>query len=320
MYNQESFRIEQETSAGHAFQAAPQIIYFSYDNGLTWTNKSRGLSAMTSIGLGGIAVFENKLALVSKENGLYFFNEFEDKWINIPAKAELLDGAPGALLIAENQVYVGTKNNGIYHSKDFGRTWHTMNNGLKSLTIRKLARFEDRLYAGTNAGLYSFDESKNKWKLEYGSEVLQVNGVAAFNGNIVIATNQGGFALFKERKQWNKIFSYGALHNISSVGNVIFAMAYNELFSSGDNGKTWTKIQAGLPAQLYTFNVVKAGDIFFAAQWDGIYRKNKESTEWEFSGSGLPNDFAFSNMQVYKNIIVVSGNKRELKEGLTTDR
>ncbi|MBX3257929.1 MAG: hypothetical protein KF862_27610 [Chitinophagaceae bacterium] len=65
------------------------IVYFSYDNGLNWENKSTGLPSTANIGLSGIAVSENKLALLSKDSGLYFFNTQEDRWFNIPTDRQL---------------------------------------------------------------------------------------------------------------------------------------------------------------------------------------------------------------------------------------
>src|SRR5687768_9684769 len=50
---------------GGAAKTGEGIVYFSTNNGLTWKNESKGLPAHISIGLGGIAVSGNRLALVS---------------------------------------------------------------------------------------------------------------------------------------------------------------------------------------------------------------------------------------------------------------
>ncbi len=296
------------------------IVYFSYDNGLTWENKSTGLPSAANIGLGGIAVSENQLALLTKDSGLYFFNIREDRWFNIPADKQLIESNPGALLFFKDHIYAGTQFGGVFYSKDKGKNWTKVNTGLNNLTIRKFAEIENKIYAATNSGLYSYNDLLNKWALEYGNTTLQVNGITTFDGSIYIATNQGAFASPIGEKGWKKIFSNGALHNISSDDKALYAMAYNELFSSYDKGNTWQNIQSGLPAQLYTFNVVKIGNTLLAGQWDGVYRKERQSEHWRFSGSGLPEKLAISNMQVYDKIIVVSGNERKLRTGMTTDK
>lgn len=304
----------------NSVQETDGIIYFSYDNGLTWENKSEGLPSTTSIGLGGIAVTGNKLALISKDSGLYYFKTRENKWILIPTDKQLLESNVGALIFYNDCIYAGTQTNGVFYSKNDGKTWTTLNIGLENLTIRKFAEIENKLYAATNSGLYFYNDLLHHWELEYGTGTLQVNGITAFNGSIYIATNQGAFASPIGKKEWKKIFSNGALHNINSDNKALYAMVYNELFSSYDKGHSWQNIQSGLPAQLYTFNVVKIDNTLLAGQWDGIYRKDKETESWKFSSNGLPEKLAIANIQVYNKIIVVSGNERKLRGGMTTDK
>jgi photosystem II stability/assembly factor-like uncharacterized protein len=301
-------------------QETDGIIYFSYNNGLSWENKSTGLSATTSIGLGGITVSGNKLALISKDSGLYFFKTQDDKWVHIPTNNQLLESNVGALLFYKDCIYAGTQTGGVFYSKNDGKTWTTLNVGLDDLTIRKLAEIENVLYAATNSGLYSFNELLNLWELEYGNCSLQVNGITDLGGTIYIATSQGAFASPIGKKDWKSIFSEGSLHNISSDGNTLYAMVYNELFSSANKGLTWQNIQNGLPAELYTFNVIKTNNVLLAGQWDGVYKKEKHSEHWELSSNGLPEKLAISNMLVYDEIIVVSGNERKLRKGMTTDK
>lgn len=296
------------------------IVYFSADNGLTWENKSAGLHSKISIGLGGIVVSGNRLALLSKDSGLYLFDAQEARWVSIPTDKQLIENNPGALLFYKDHFYVGTQFGGVFYSQDEGKSWTKLNAGLNNLTIRKLAEIEHKLYAATNAGLYSYNDLLSQWEREYGSSTLQVNGITTFDRNIYIATNQGAFTTIKGRRDWKKIFASGALHNISSDDKALYAMVYNELFSSFGKGASWQSIQKGLPAQLYTFNVIKNGNTVFAGQWDGVYRKDKENENWKRSGSGLPDNFAITNMQVYNGIIVVSSSERKLRTGMTTDK
>ncbi|WP_346320324.1 YCF48-related protein [Chitinophaga sp. YIM B06452] len=304
----------------YPLETADGIIYFSADNGLTWENKSTGLPATTRIGLGGIAVSENRLALLSKDSGLYFFNNQEDRWINIPTDRQLIESNPGALQFYKDRIYAGTQFGGIFYSENEGKSWTKLNTGLDNFTIRKFAEIDHKLYAATNSGFYSYNDLRNQWEQEYGNSTLQVNGIAVFDRSIYIATNQGAFSSPIGKKDWKKIFSNGALHNISSDDKGLYAMVYNELFSSFDKGNSWQNIQKGLPAQLYTFNVIRSGNALLAGQWDGVYRKDKESENWKFSSAGLPNGLAIANMISYKGAIVVSGSERKLRAGMDTDK
>jgi len=83
------------------------------------------------------------------------------------------------------------------------------------------------LYAGTNSGLYSFNESLRAWELEYGNNKIQVNGITELDGSIYIGSNQGAYTSPKGRKEWIQILTSYALHNISSDQKKIYAMTYN---------------------------------------------------------------------------------------------
>jgi hypothetical protein len=296
------------------------IVYFSADNGLTWENKSTGLPSKISIGLGGIAVSGNRLALLSKDSGLYFFDAQKANWVKTPTHKQLIESNLGAVTFYKDRIYVGTQFGGVFYSPDEGKSWTALNTGFTNLTIRKLVVIDSKLYAATNAGLYIFDDLFNQWEREFGAGTLQVNGITTFDGNIYVATNQGAFTTPKGRKVWKKIFAGGALHNISADDKAVYAMVYNELFTSLDKGANWKSIQNGLPAQLYTFDVIKTGNTVFAAQWDGVYRKDNADEAWKRSSRGLPHRFAIMNMQVYNGIIVVSGSERKVRAGMTTDK
>jgi len=83
------------------------------------------------------------------------------------------------------------------------------------------------LYAGTNSGLYSFNESLRAWELEYGNNKIQVNGITELDGSIYIGSNQGAYTSPKGRKEWIQILTSYTLHNVSSDQKKIYAMTYN---------------------------------------------------------------------------------------------
>jgi photosystem II stability/assembly factor-like uncharacterized protein len=296
------------------------IIYFSSDNGLTWKNTSDGLPEKASIGLGGIAVSNDLLGVTTNENGVYIFDFQKNIWESIPTDTKIIENNLKGLIFHKDKIYVGTQFGGVFSTNNQGKTWTTKNLGLINLTIRRFFEINNKLYAGTNDGLYSYDDSLSKWKLEFEQSSLQVNGITELDGNIYIGTNQGAFKLDKESRKWKQVFSKGALHSISAFDNTIYAMTYNELFSSTDEGQSWQSIQKGLPKELYTFNVIKNNNSVFAAQWDGIYRKDIANEDWKFTSNGLPSKFSATNFTTHKGILIISCAERKLKTGLTTEK
>ena len=296
-----------------------EIIYFSTDNGITWEDRSMGLPPKTSIGLGGVAVSTTLLGVATKENGVYLFKFQDNIWTKIPTDHLIIKNNIGAMTFHQGKIFVGTQFGGVFFSADNGKNWINLNTGLDNLTVRKLVEIDNRLYAGTNAGLYSYNEPKQKWELEYGNNSLQVNGITEYKGSIYIGTNQGAFATLKNQKDWKQLLADYSLHNIGSDENTIYAMTYNELFSSADNGNTWQSQQYGLPKDLYTFNVVKNANTIFAAQWNGIYYKTNSNEIWKLAGKGIPENYAINNLNSFNGILIAITSERQLKTGLTTD-
>lgn len=296
------------------------IIYFSLDTGRNWINASKGLPQKVSIGLGGISTSSDLLGVATKENGIYLFDFEESDWISIPTDQEMLNSNIGAMILYNNDIYTGTQYGGVFFSNNKGKSWQTKNNGLGNLTIRRFAEIDGKLYVGTNDGLYSYNVLLNEWNLEYGQNSLQVNGITEFDGTIYIATNQGAFKFEMQTNNWRKVIYDSSLHNISAVDKTIYAMTYNELFSSDDKGETWQSDQKGLPRELYTFDVIEHANTLFAGQWDGVYSKTNSDLDWKLSSTGVPPKFAASNLTACNGILVITTSERKLRSGLTTER
>lgn len=299
-------------------ETANEIIYFSFDNGNSWENASSGLPQKVSIGLGGVAASERLLSIATKEHGVYTYNFNDSIWVGIPTDKQILASNIAALSFYQGAIYVGTQHKGVFYSNDNGKTWTTQNSGLNNLTIRRFFEFENKLYVCTNDGFYSLNEKSNSWKLEYGHDSLQVNGVTVLKGNFYIATSKGVYK--KVNDDWKNILPTHSVHNISSAGEQLYAMTYNELLLSSNNGITWQSAQDGLPKDLYTFNVLNQNNVAFAGQWEGVYSKTNFDSVWKQSGNGLPTNFAATNLTSYNGILVITTSERKLKAGMTMEK
>jgi photosystem II stability/assembly factor-like uncharacterized protein len=292
------------------------IIYFSLDNGNTWEDQSNGLPE--NITLTDIAVSNELIGATTKQHGIFVYNFQKNRWAETadnPQTTSNLD----ALIFRDNKLFVGSENAGVFVSADKGKTWLSVNEGLGNLTIRKFAVIDNILYVGTNGGLFSLNEKGDKWTLEYEQNSLQVNGIAEFDGEIYIGTNRGIFKSEIIKKDWKQIMGNRSLHNISSDDRMVYAMTYDELMASLDKGNTWQSLQKGLPAQLYSFQLLEKDNVVFVGQWDGVYKKTS-STGWVFSSIGLPSKFAVTEMKIYQNIIIIGCSERKLRKGMTTDK
>lgn len=291
-----------------------ELVYFSNDNGHTWKNCSKGIPQNVRIGLGGLAVSENRIGLSTFEHGVFLYNFKDSSWINIPTDQQSLQDYAGALIFFNNAIYLGTQYGGVYYSNNLGKTWEVINQGLTNKTIRRFEHIDQKLYACANDGLYSWNEPKRKWKLEYGYTSLQVNGVTKFHNNIYIATNQGLFKNIAGKQQWENKLPNHSVHNISTDDKNLYAMTYDELLLISSDGNNWQNNHEGLPKDLYTFNILTKNDVTFAGQWDGIYRKSNVDIIWKKSSIGLPEQFAATNLKSYHDMLIITTTKSKTKK------
>jgi hypothetical protein len=219
----------------------------------------------------------------------------------------------GPLFFYSNHIFLGTQYGGVYFSNDLVKSWSLRNGGLSDKTIRRFVEINGVLYAASNDGLYGFDNPLQKWEKVYGKAGLQVDGVTEFKGDLFLATNRGVYISSKNAKDGSLILPDHSVHNIASDASMLYAMTYTSLLISTVDGVTWKSCQAGLPDNLYTFNIVKKGDNLFAGQWDGVYSKVDTMASWKSTSTGLPAKFVATNLKVFKDILVVSAAKSKRK-------
>ncbi|MBK8195867.1 MAG: hypothetical protein IPK76_22685 [Lewinellaceae bacterium] len=281
------------------------IVYFSNDFGQSWSNQSNGIPG--DVFLTDISASGDLLGISTKQHGIYLYDFVSGEWTPIKRNKPISPDID-ALLISENKIYAGTQGEGVFVSEDRGESWESINAGLENLTIRRLTVLDNRLYAGTNGGLFSFADEQNRWVRAYGNDNLQVNGIALLDNEIYIGTNKGAYKATLNQHNWRLILPDRSLHNISTADGIVYAMVYSELFASKDKGENWYGDQSGMPVGMYSFQVVEAGDIVLDGQWDGVYRKDN-ILNWVKLNTGLPIKIPVTEMRVWKNILVVASSQ-----------
>ena len=278
------------------------IIYFSTDKGATWRNTSKGIPS--DLGITDIATGDNLLGVSTKQKGIFLFDFQNEQCYPLPATPSST-ASIDALYFLRGKIFAGSQHEGVFVSADKGNTWTRINNGLSSLTIRRLLAVENRLYAGTNEGLFVLNEITNSWGLVYGEKMLQVNAMKELDNDFYIGTKRGIYKADKKGGLWSKVMKDRSLHNISAAGTNIYALAYNELFVSPDKGNSWLSAQTGLPKGLYSFSLVEMDNTVVLGQWDGAYVKDS-LLGWKPSNNGLPEKFPVTELATFGDILVAA--------------
>lgn len=164
-------------------------------------------------------------------------------------------------------LYVGTPYDGVYMSPDLGTTWAPASDGMGLKDVRAITAVGSKLVAGTHySGMYSSHSS--------------VDGGVNWQ-----KANEG-------------MPAGGAVLEMLTDGDTVYAGTRDGLYSTQDNGDTWTKLMGGNEYADYGWIwgiAVQDGKLFISATYDHfdttIFRRDGQT--WTAVDSGLPENLTF---------------------------
>jgi hypothetical protein len=184
-------------------------------------------------------------------------------WTNVMGQGIEVDTV---LSLAEGCGYIFTGANGVesvYRSTDNGETWSTANNGLPPYAaINELITAGSTLYAATDRGIYSSDDSSGHWKIDTAGLSLNQLYPGQNGGTVGIAL--AGSKLYTIKKSWGSVYT-------SPTDNI-----------------SWTQIAADILHEGYAITAIDT-NVFIATQ-QGIYLYDINRSTWLSRNNGLPID------------------------------
>lgn len=270
------------------------VMYKSSDLGATWSSFAKGIPNNATVS--GIKQYGSKLYVATDYNGVFVSTDGQDNWVAL--NEEQLKGLDiNCIEVEANNLIIGTLKQGIFVSKDGGLNWKTSEKNINS-PIRAFIRFKNKLYAGTDSGIYESIDSGNSWSHNFGQ--LQILGFTILNEKIYAATQRGALMFDDTSANWKSIYDGDALHDIGNDGTYIFAMTIDkQLLKTRNDGSAWENAQNGIarPPNFYTNELKHIESTTFSAQWIGIYQSADNGSSWN-KLNGLPDSTAFSTLEI----------------------
>ena len=155
-----------------------------------------------------------------------------------------------ALLAGVVGVSYGAPGYGVYVSNDGGASWKEASHPFKANRVNALVAEGERVWAGTDRGLFSSRDGGKTWRDLGQSRLGSIQGIAVAGDVMVLGTKSGVWRAQKG-SHWTAPAELAGqkIRAVATDGEKFFAGTdRGEVFGSSDKGVTWTKAGAGLPA------------------------------------------------------------------------
>ncbi len=232
-------------------------VYFSTDNGTTWTQTGLNGEIILSYITSGNNIFAG-----TWNNGVYLTTNNGSSW----TQTALNYNHAWSLTISGINIFAGTNLNGVYLSTDNGSSW--TQTALNNRTVRSLVLLGNYIFAGTDGyGVYSSINNGTSWTQTTLNNRVILSFVTLGN-NIFAGTDSGVYLSTDIGISWAQTtLNNRSVGSLAVSGTKIFAGIDNNygVYLSTDNGSNWTQINQGFSiipsvwALLITNNYIFAG-------------------------------------------------------------
>jgi photosystem II stability/assembly factor-like uncharacterized protein len=180
----------------------------------------------------------------------------------------------------------------IYKSVDRGVTWTKAGaNFPGNPRINSFGAITDRIFAGTDAGIYSSGDEGQTWQKT--SVTARTISFAASRNTIYAGTQSAGLLTSKDQGlHWTPVTGLPS-RNIRSLlaahGRLYAGTDADGVMVSHDQGMTWMAHNTGLPPHSQIFAMAIVDDTVFAGLYaKGLYAWSRNEQRWTKAGNVRP--------------------------------
>ncbi len=157
-----------------------------------------------------------------------------------------------------------------------------------------LKTINNEVYAATNCGVYSTNDSGVTWKNKSGGilgECQIINDIDIVNNTMIIGTQDSGIYVSNDfGNSWvtsnnglvDPIGGFYRIYDVYVDGSNLLIGTSNGVYKSSNQGNSWTPSNIGIsePNNVTAYRFVKNGTSVFLATFNDIYKSNDNGFTW----------------------------------------
>ena len=289
-------------------------IYLTTNDGISWTNVDIGLS-WTFSGPTFVSNIGTKI-FAGSTYGIYESIDNGTTWT--PNNNSFLHAIKTFFSDGANLYDGGT--GGLNVTTDFGNSWDCIGLGYANC-VNALASNGTKIFAASSNGIYFTSDGGNNWEKSLFPSVdnsipREFNAIAVNGSNVFASTRPTNISVYPllpslfrsvdNGINWEEIMSapntYPNDTTITAIGiwaSKVFIGTQSGLYSSSDNGTTWTLLTSGLPTggNLY-YTIISSGPVIFASNMYGTYLST-DGVNWTLTLPALSVVLAANGPNIY---------------------
>lgn len=284
-------------------------VFLSTNKGATWTAVNNGLPGanmvINALGVMGTSVFIG----FNFPNGLgggAYVSTNGTAWTE--SNYGLAASISYPIAVSGTNVFAAT-DHGMYLTSDNGNSWLAINNGLSpaSYQIHQLAVNGTAIYIGTQGGSYRSTNNGSNWaSFGLGPNTYATSFARSGNHLFMGTTNKGvldGNSLMPLDSGLTNL----AVFCLAASDTAIFAGTTTGVFLSTNNGISWSHVNNGLTASVYSL-VINGSSIFAGTSTGEIYVSTNNGGNWTLVNIGFTFPYAVYLVKNSTNIFAGTSN------------